>query len=106
MQVLLQEFDEVEPSTPWQTIHESALQMFEEAGVKMPKLVYWNLRSSVSVPIERADTEGVVLLSGFSSGLLAAFLGGSIDTFNPGSQLEAILFDPVYQDLKLAEQDA
>lgn len=97
----------MERSTPWQTTHEAAVAMFSDVAIPMPKIVYWNLRAStVTSPVESADTKGVVLLSGYSSALLKAFLGGTLDTFTPASQLVEVLADPVYQTLSVAEQDA
>ncbi|KAJ1465595.1 hypothetical protein T484DRAFT_1864182 [Baffinella frigidus] len=103
--VPMQEFDEMEGNTPWVTTHGAAVAMFSDAGIPMPKIVYWNLRASVSSPIESKKTQGVVLLSGFSAGLLESFLSNSLDTFTPGSQLENVLADPVYQTLTVADED-
>lgn len=95
----------MEGNTPWVTTHGAAVAMFSDAGIPMPKIVYWNLRASVSSPIESKKTQGVVLLSGFSAGLLESFLSNSLDTFTPGSQLENVLADPVYQTLTVADED-
>jgi hypothetical protein len=92
--------------TSWLTTHEQITCMFAEVGLKLPRLVYWNLRpSTVSSPIESSDTPGVVLLSGFSSSLLKCFLSNDLDSFTPGSQLEAILSHDVYQALSVVDTD-
>ena len=57
------------------TAHETALRKFQQAGFSsLPKIVYWNLRDSCSVPIEDTSREGVALFSGFSAGLLGKFM--------------------------------
>ena len=58
----------------------SAQQMFEkmynEAGYKMPKVVYWNIQSRHdNVPVA-FDKNGTALVSGFSPALLTNLLGG------------------------------
>lgn len=100
------QFDEAEQGVSWETTHKSIVRMFETRMLKMPRLVYWNLRpKTVSSPIESSDTPGVLLLSGFSAGLLKSFLGNSLDTFTPGSQLKDALADIVYQELVVADED-
>lgn len=74
-------------------------------NLPVPHIVYWNLRDSVSTPVESKDTPGVVMLAGFSSGLLKYFLENTLDTFTPGSQLENLLSHAVYQRLVVAECD-
>jgi hypothetical protein len=88
---------------PWETVHESILSKFVSAGYpQIPKIVFWNLRASQSIPIQKKETIGVVLLSGFSSGLLKSFLSGNLDEFTPEAQLKAVLDKEIYASLVVA----
>ncbi|KAL9544441.1 hypothetical protein MBANPS3_007619 [Mucor bainieri] len=68
------------------TTHEFIKKQYEEAGYKMPELVWWNLcnqnvyRSSkeMTVPVTKSDT-GVSLLAGFSAAMIKSFLDGDVD---------------------------
>lgn len=59
---------------------DSAIQMIErkykEAGYEIPKIVFWNLNSSSTVPVS-FDQRGTALVSGFSPAILKAVLSGS-----------------------------
>eukprot|EP01061_Rhynchopus_euleeides_P017065 TRINITY_DN2843_c3_g1_i2.p1 TRINITY_DN2843_c3_g1~~TRINITY_DN2843_c3_g1_i2.p1 ORF type:complete len:265 (+),score=84.81 TRINITY_DN2843_c3_g1_i2:54-797(+) len=69
------EFDQASCS-PRDTMLEAIGNKFRAAGYEgvRPKIVFWNLRDSRSVPTCDADENGVALLSGFSSSLLKKFL--------------------------------
>jgi len=55
---------------------------FEEAGYNLPKIVFWNLRTSVcDGSPARASDDGVCLVSGFSPVLMKAIL--AVEDFNP-----------------------
>ncbi|GAN04138.1 conserved hypothetical protein [Mucor ambiguus] len=68
------------------TTHEFIKKQYQEAGYKVPELVWWNLcnqnvyRSSkeMTVPVTKSDT-GVSLLSGFSAAMIKSFLDGDVD---------------------------
>jgi hypothetical protein len=51
--------------------------MYEDAGYKMPNIVYWNIQSrgDNNKPVH-FDTNGTALVSGFSPALLTNLLGG------------------------------
>ena len=100
------EFDDSYDGPPWQTTHESLEKMFQDAGYPtMIPIVYWNLRSSTSVPVKSKNSNGVVLLSGYSAGLLKVFLKGELSAFTPSAQLSAVLDLPIYAGLKVIEDD-
>jgi hypothetical protein len=51
-------------------------KMYDEAGYKLPNIVYWNLHTSnTNIPV-KYDKRGVSLVSGFSPSLLKTILGG------------------------------
>ena len=67
----------------WNTAHERLVQKYADAGRKVcgepwnpPHITYWNLRGDTTGFPAQADTEGVTMLSGFSSSLLKLILSG------------------------------
>ncbi|KAL7544168.1 hypothetical protein ACHAWF_007548 [Thalassiosira exigua] len=115
------EFDHAQYGSKWdqQTMLEKLRQLF--ATVNPPKIVFWNLRASFSGSGIGGDAEegGVVLLSGFSAGLLRKYLswdlrgnsGLNFDVnsgqessemdINPMKAMLACLQDPLYKGLQL-----
>jgi len=73
----------------------SIRESFESFGYRMPKLIFWNLVDSDTMPAENED--GVLLLSGFSIKLLEQILASSGD-FTPESAILNLLKDK-YEDL-------
>lgn len=69
----------------WETAYERIKQKFEEAGYELPKLIFWNLaggRAGYSgsggdpvapKPVTK-DTQGTVMVSGYSQGTMKMFL--------------------------------
>jgi len=59
------------------TAQEMIHTMYEDAGYKMPSIVYWNIQSrgDNNKPVQ-FDTNGTALVSGFSPSLLTNLLGG------------------------------
>jgi hypothetical protein len=57
-------------------------EQFEDAGYSVPKIVFWNLRSSTceGSPAQATDTD-VAMVSGFSPVLMKAIL--AVKNFNP-----------------------
>ena len=55
------------------TDHDLIKQKFKDHGYTVPQIIYWNLRSSGSKPVEM-DERGVAMVSGFSQSLLELFL--------------------------------
>ncbi|CAM6096645.1 unnamed protein product [Calypogeia fissa] len=73
------EFDQAS-STPWETDYDAISRKFKSAGFGAPPdIVFWNLRSSQSIPALKSQ-HGVALVSGFSKNILKIFLeDGAID---------------------------
>jgi hypothetical protein len=55
--------------------------------------------------VKSKNSNGVVLLSGYSAGLLKVFLKGELSAFTPSAQLSAVLDLPIYAGLKVIEDD-
>ena len=51
---------------------------FEEAGYKMPCIVFWNLRGECNAMPCETITEGVFQMSGYSAAMLNAFMEGKL----------------------------
>ena len=105
------EFDDargasLEPSN-WGTAHESITAKFVAAGFapRPPLLVYWNLRYSPSIPVSRQDEPGVILISGYSAGMVRSFLEGRLENMTPAGQMWSMLGRGVYRRLRVAEED-
>ena len=76
---------------------DSAFQMitrkYEEAGYKMPKVVFWNLQARDNAPV-KFNQQGVALVSGFSPAILKSILANDMEQFSPrGIMLKAIMQD-------------
>jgi hypothetical protein len=102
------EFDQARcQNVPWETAHEALAWKYREAGYgpEPPLVVYWNLRASRSVPVKSTHEKGVVMLAGFSAGLLKSFLSGNLEEFTPLGQMRAVLGTEQYADLKVMDQD-
>jgi|SaaInlV_100m_DNA_2_1039680.scaffolds.fasta_scaffold07074_2 hypothetical protein len=68
-----------------QTVVESCMQAWEEAGYTRPRIVYWNLAGCAGSPA-RGTHENVALVSGFSPSILGSVLGGT--DFSPMAVLD------------------
>ncbi len=69
------QFDSCDASDKWESTFDYSKNLFESHGYSLPRIVCWNLRSSVSksMPIE-LNTNGYAMLSGFSAELLECIL--------------------------------
>jgi len=101
-------------TAPWQTHIQMIREAFKRAGEDMwgvpfvpPRIVVWNVASTSSDFHATADTEGVVMLSGWSPSLFKNLLKGDIRSMTPLEMLRIILDDERYKPVreKLAELD-
>ena len=99
---------------PWQTHIQMIREAFKRAGEDMwgvpfvpPRIVVWNVAATSSDFHATADTEGVVMLSGWSPSLFKNLLKGDIRSMTPLEMLRIILDDERYQPVreKLASLD-
>ena len=98
----------------WQTHIQMIREAFKRAGEDMwgvpfvpPRIVVWNVAATSSDFHATADTEGVVMLSGWSPSLFKNLLKGDIRSMTPLEMLRIILDDERYQPVreKLASLD-
>lgn len=72
-------------------------KMYEDAGYKVPKIVYWNLQSrNGSVPVG-FDKSGAALISGFSPAIMKSILGA--EDFNPVSIMDNTIMSDRYKEV-------
>ncbi|KAG1474473.1 hypothetical protein G6F56_000341 [Rhizopus delemar] len=80
------QFDEGDlNSNQFETTYEFIRRKYEEAGYKVPEIVWWNLSGEntckaddINAPVTK-DQEGTIMLSGFSSSMLKTFLDGDAE---------------------------
>jgi len=65
-------------------------------GYKVPCIVIWNLSVSCQDMHAQANTEGVVMLSGWSPALFKVLVGKGVEIQTPLSALRYLLDDPMY----------
>ncbi|KAI3840044.1 hypothetical protein MKW92_014266 [Papaver armeniacum] len=71
--------------------------------MKVPEIVFWNLRDSSSTPVV-AQQKGVALVSGYSKNLLTLFLEGSdISEFTPIRVMEKAISGEEYNKLVVVD---
>lgn len=75
------------------------------AGYKVPRIIIWNLSASFKDYHAKADTEGVITVSGWSPSVLKLLFTGKIKVTTPYETMRAALDDPRY-DLVRSELKA
>ena len=65
----------------WKTTYKTITKMYSDAGYITPKIIFWNLRTSITktLSVDKGE-EGVAMLSGFSAELLKSILNAEIIT--------------------------
>jgi len=91
----------------WQTHIQMIREAFKRAGEDMwgvpfvpPRIVIWNVASTSTDFHATADTEGVVMVSGWSPSLFKNLLKGEIRNMTPLEMLRIILDDERYQPVR------
>jgi hypothetical protein len=70
--------------------------MYNDAGYKMPQIVYWNLNAQYdNCPVE-FDKRGTALISGFSPAIMKGVLKANMDEFTPINVMKAAIMDERY----------
>jgi hypothetical protein len=75
-----------------QTVTEMYKSLYQEAGYKLPKVVYWNLNGSAPGQPATKEEKGVALVSGFSPAILKSLLTGKVT--NP----KEMMLDAVWKE--------
>jgi hypothetical protein len=79
------------------TAQEMVKTMFNEAGYKVPKIVYWNIHSrGDNVPVS-FDESGTALVSGFSPSILKSVLKG--DIISPQQIMDETILSERYKNV-------
>lgn len=60
------------------TAFEMISSVYSEAGYEMPRIIFWNLRTSSGVPV-KFDQKGTALVSGFSPSVMMSLLSGEMN---------------------------
>ena len=85
----------------WQTHLEMAQEAFRAGGWKVPRIVVWNVSASYSTDFQaQADTEGVLMLSGWSPSLFKVLCEEGPKLQNPYDALRAQLDDKRYDPVR------
>ena len=86
-------------STPWgPTAQEMIEQKYEDAGYKMPAIVYWNIQSrGNNIPVS-FDKSGTALISGFSPSILKSVIKGEIAS--PQGIMDETIMSPRYESIQ------
>lgn len=92
-------------TAPWQTHIQMIRENFKRAGedmfgegngYKVPRIVIWNLSASCDDMHAQADTEGVVMLSGWSSAMFKVLMAKGVEIQTPYTALRYQLDDDMY----------
>lgn len=92
-------------TAPWQTHIQMIRENFKRAGedmfgeghgYKVPRIVVWNLSPGCQDMHAQANTEGVVMLSGWSPSLFKVLMAKGVEIQTPLSALRHQLDDPMY----------
>ena len=67
---------------------------YENAGYKLPKVVFWNLNASYGNAPVKFDKSGTALVSGFSPAVVKPLLAGDLESFTP----EAVMLKTIMDD--------
>ena len=83
------------------TLFSTISKKFEDAGYKMPRLIFWNVNSRTETIPVRENELGVALVSGFSVNICKMVMSGEIDPYK--CLLDAVMdkrYDAVSEAVK------
>lgn len=83
---------------PDETLFQTIEAKFNEAGYKMPRLIFWNVNSRTNVIPVKENELGVALVSGFSVNVVKMVMSGKLD---PYEVLVEQLMSPRYECITL-----
>jgi hypothetical protein len=83
------------------TALQMAKQKYESAGYKMPLLVMWNLRSDFNGAPAMSQDTNIVMISGFSTAIMASVLSGNYDEITPEAMMLRVLNSSRYDSISV-----
>lgn len=83
---------------PDETLFQTIEAKFNEAGYKMPRLIFWNVNSRTNTIPVKENELGVALVSGFSVNVIKMVMSGKLD---PYEVLVEQLMSPRYECITL-----
>jgi len=86
----------------WETQLTTIKKAFQDNGYVPPRIVLWNLRSEYRDFHAKADTEGVVVLSGWSPSALKSLQTKGVVLQSPYAALREVLDAPRYDQVRTA----
>jgi hypothetical protein len=94
------EFDYATDGCVNDTLFETIRKKFANYGYQMPKMIFWNICSrTMGIPV-RENSNGVILVSGFSKNIFKMVASGKLDPFEAlKEQLNAKRYDAVEEAL-------
>jgi len=72
-------------------------KMYNDAGYKMPKIVYWNIQSRTGQAPVRFDKQGTALISGFSPAIMTSVIAA--EEFTPVSIMDQTIMNERYSEI-------
>jgi hypothetical protein len=72
-------------------------KMYNDAGYKMPKIVYWNIQSRNGQSPVRFDKQGTALISGFSPAIMTSVIAA--EEFTPVSIMDQTIMSERYAEI-------
>jgi hypothetical protein len=86
------------------TLNESSYEVicrkFTEAGYTLPQMIFWNVRSTSTVP-EKSDMKGVALVSGYSPNVLKEDMESDEEMATPEKTMLSAIMDKRYDLITL-----
>jgi len=73
-------------------------KMYNDAGYKMPKIVYWNIQSRNGQSPVRFDKQDTALISGFSPAIMTSVIAAK--EFTPASIMDETILSERYKNIK------
>lgn len=82
---------------PTNSLFDKFKKSYEQAGYKLPRLIFWNICSRTgTIPVKENEL-GVALVSGFSPNIVKMIMGNSLD---PYALLIEVLRSPRYESIR------
>jgi len=86
-------------TSEWNSTAQQMIEnMYNNAGYKMPKIVYWNIQSRNGQSPVRFDKQGTALISGFSPAIMTSVI--TAEEFTPASIMDETILSERYKNIK------